>query len=207
VIATAQLTAADLAALPDDGNRYELLRGDLLTMPPTGLDHGMVFGETFWQFKRFARETDAGIVVSEVGFLLARDPPTVLAPDVAFIRRDRVPAAADRRGFAELAPDLVVEVVSPSNSMSEIHDKVLTFLETGVHAVLVLEPKRRPSPSIPRTGWREPWSSARSSTASTCCPVSRFRRRPVRLRSVAVNRKRSNPYGLRRRRLVRLRNR
>jgi Uma2 family endonuclease len=143
VIATAQLTAADLAALPDDGNRYELLRGDLLTMPPTGLDHGIVFGETFWQFKRFARETDAGIVVSEVGFLLARDPPTVLAPDVAFIRRDRVPAAADRRGFAELAPDLVVEVVSPSNSMSEIHDKVLTFLETGVHAVLVLEPKRR----------------------------------------------------------------
>ncbi len=141
--ATLLMTADDLAALPDDGNRYELLRGELLTMPPTGFEHGAVTGETLWQIKTFVRETGAGAVVTEVGFVLSHDPTTVLAPDVAFIRQDRVPQGPDRVGFAKLAPDLVVEVVSPSNSLAEMNDKVLTYLEAGVRMVLVLEPQRR----------------------------------------------------------------
>ena len=141
--ATFLMTADDLAALPDDGNRYELLRGELLTMPPTGFEHGLASGTSLWRLTDHVRKTEAGVVVTEVGFVLARNPTTVLAPDVAFVRRDRVPQGSDRIGFAELAPDLAVEVVSPSNSLAEMHDKVLTYLDAGVLMVLVLEPKRR----------------------------------------------------------------
>lgn len=143
MIATRPMTAEDLAAMPDDGNHYELLRGELVTMPPTGFDHGIVSMGAGWHLKNYVRETDAGEVVMEVGFVLSRNPLTVLAPDVAFVRRDRVPDPAARAGFVEMAPDLAVEVVSPSNTAAALQDKILTYLEAGVRLVLVLEPTRR----------------------------------------------------------------
>lgn len=143
MVATLLLDAEDLAALPDDGNRYELLRGALVTMPPANYDHGTVSLGAGWHLKSYARQTEAGDVMTEVGFILGRNPTTVLAPDVAFVQRDRAPAASERGGFVEMAPDVAVEVVSPSNSLAEMHDKVLTYLEAGVRMVLVLEPTRR----------------------------------------------------------------
>ncbi len=136
-------TVDDLLAIPDDGNRHELLRGEIIVSPPPGFLHGLTqLGLGSW-LRRHVDEASLGAVVTESGFLLKRDPDTVLGPDVAFIRADRLPPDAMQTTYLELAPDLVVEVVSPSNALAEMHDKVLTYLEAGVRMVLVLEPKRR----------------------------------------------------------------
>jgi len=136
-------TIADLLATPDDGQRHELLRGEIIVSPSPGFLHGKTQGRFSAILTNYADETGLGVVVTESGFRLHRDPDTVLGPDVAFVRADRVPPDADETTYLELAPDLVVEVVSPSNSLAEMHDKVLTYLEAGVRMVLVLEPKRR----------------------------------------------------------------
>ena len=136
-------TVDDLLAIPDDGNRHELLRGEIIVSPSPSYRHGKAQSRFAAVLVRYADETGLGVVVTESGFRLHRDPDTVLGPDVAFIRTDRLPPDADDTTYLELAPDLVVEVVSPSNSLAEMHDKVLTYLEAGVRMVLVLEPKRR----------------------------------------------------------------
>lgn len=66
---------------------------------------------------------------------------TIRAPDAAFVATDRVPV--DRTGFARLAPDLAVEVVSPSNTMREINDKICDYLDAGTRMVWIIEPRRR----------------------------------------------------------------
>jgi Uma2 family endonuclease len=136
-------TVEDLLATPDDGNRHELLRGEIIVSPPPGYLHSKRSTRFTAILVRFADESGLGTVLAETGFLLQRDPETVLGPDIVFIRADRLPVDAEETTYLELAPDLVVEVVSPSNSASEMHDKVLTYLEAGVRLVLVLEPKRR----------------------------------------------------------------
>ena len=116
---TTLMTADDLAALPDDGYRYELDRGVLVRMPPPKLRHGLVTS-------RFARllgdhvdERGLGAVGTESGFLLARDPDRVVAPDVFFIRADRLPPDDEQDRYLPF-PDLAVEVLSPSDSMSDV---------------------------------------------------------------------------------------
>ena len=136
-------TVDDLLATREDGQHHELLRGVIVVSPPPGFLHGRTslrFGATL---SRFADETGLGVVVTGSGFRLQRDPDTVLGPDVAFIRADRIPPNADDTTYLELAPDLVVEVVSPSNSLAKMQDSILTYLEAGVRMVLVLEPMRR----------------------------------------------------------------
>ena len=75
--------------------------------------------------------------------MLSRDPDTVLAPDAAFVRADRVPPPGHRQGFAALAPDLVVEVVSPTDRAGAVADKALRWLESGTRLVWVVYPDRR----------------------------------------------------------------
>lgn len=137
------LTAEDLAELPDEGSRFELIEGVLEQMPPSGFDHGLISAAIAARLDRFVRERDLGRVVgAETGFLLSRDPDTVLAPDAAFVSSDRLPPPAERRGFAALAPDLVVEVVSPSDRASAVADKALRWIEAGTRLVWVVYPER-----------------------------------------------------------------
>lgn len=138
----AACTAEELLDLPDDGFRYELVRGELRQMAPGGYEHGRVAARTARVLDGFVSEHRLGEVVgAETGFVLARDPDTVRAPDAAFVAAERVPT--DRDGYAELAPDLVVEVVSPSDRAAEVADKVLMWLEAGCRMVWVLYPQRR----------------------------------------------------------------
>jgi Uma2 family endonuclease len=81
------------------------------------------------------------VVTAETGFVLFDEPPTVRAPDVAFVVQNRLAFDPDR--FAPLAPDLAVEIVSPSNTLSEIHAKVTDYLEFGTRLVWVVEPRTR----------------------------------------------------------------
>jgi Uma2 family endonuclease len=91
-----------------------------------------------------ARSHALGLVVgADVGFVLARDPDVVYAPDVAFIRADRVPYGAAAKKFIEGAPDLVVEVVSPNDRWPAVKRKVDKFLKAGARLVWVVRPNDR----------------------------------------------------------------
>ncbi|MBI4520972.1 MAG: Uma2 family endonuclease [Gemmatimonadetes bacterium] len=136
------LTAEEFERLPDDGYRTELVRGRVVREPPAGYEHGRIGGELIYVLNRFVREHRLGeVLASETGFVLFHDPDTVRAPDAAFVAASRIPS--DPKGFAQLAPDLAVEVVSPSNTWSEVQDKVFDYLDAGTRLVWVLEPRRR----------------------------------------------------------------
>jgi Uma2 family endonuclease len=139
---TRLLTIEEFERLPDDGWRLELVRGQVVREPPAGFDHGDIAIGIGSLLRRFVDENALGAVVgTDSGFVLFDDPPTVRAPDVAFVREDRLDF--DRTRFAPLAPDLAVEVLSPSNTMSEIHDKVLDYLGAGSAHVWVVDPYSR----------------------------------------------------------------
>lgn len=136
------LTVEEFARLPDDETRSELVRGRVVREPPAGFEHGDIAARVAHRLREFVVREDLGRVVgAETGFVLCEDPPTVRAPDAAFVAAERLPA--DRAGFARLAPDLAVEIVSPSNTMAQMHDKVWDYLDAGTRMVWVIEPRRR----------------------------------------------------------------
>ncbi len=138
------VTAEELFSMPDDGFRYELVRGELRKMAPAGHVHGKVAINISTPLAQYVRAHNLGTVyAAETGFKLASNPDTVRAPDVAFIRRDRVEEVGNVEGYWPGAPDLVVEVVSPSDTYSEVEEKVLEWLEAGVRMVIVANPRKR----------------------------------------------------------------
>ena len=144
--ATRLMTADDLWTLPDDHRRYDLIRGVLHELPLAGVEHGELASEFGRHVGNHVSAHGLGKAYnSETGFILARDPDTVLAPDLAFVRGDRLPTPRSaRREFLPIAPDLVVEVVSPSNRAADVEDKVQDYLDGGVRLVVLVYP-------IPRT--------------------------------------------------------
>jgi Uma2 family endonuclease len=140
----ALFTADQLLHMPDDGYRYELIAGELRKMSPAGWKHGMVAGRLHGRLARHIEQHSLGEVFEgETGFLLASDPDTVRAPDVAFVRRERIAAEASSEAFWPGAPDLAVEVVSPGDTIHEVDDKVKTWLDAGARMVWVVDPKWR----------------------------------------------------------------
>ncbi|MDP8923370.1 MAG: Uma2 family endonuclease [Chloroflexota bacterium] len=138
------MTADELLRLPRDGKRHELVRGELRTMPPAGFEHGKWTSILDRSLGNFVAAHGLGeVVTGEVGFRLATDPDTVRAPDVAFVRRERLQAAGRVTGFWPGAPDLAVEVISPHDLYTEVEDKVAEWLEHGARLVCVVNPRRR----------------------------------------------------------------
>ncbi len=134
-------TAEQLMHLPSLGKRYELKRGELLMMTPAGALHGDVAMSLGALLRLYAQNHQLGkVLAAETGFKIHSAPDTVRAPDVAFVRKERVPAEGLPRGYWELAPDLVVEVVSPNDSATEIQNKVEEWLSAGVRRVWVVYP-------------------------------------------------------------------
>ena len=133
------LTADDLLAMPDDGKRRELIRGELFEMPPAGDNHGFVGAEFTVTVGAFVRHNRLGTSrMAETGFQLA--PGTVLAPDYAFISYERMASPPRARGYAQAVPDLVVEVFSPNDRHPPTERKVRLWLEAGVRLVIVAYP-------------------------------------------------------------------
>lgn len=134
-------TADQLYALPDDGNRYELIEGVLSMMSPAGSEHGRVAGRIFLRLATHVEQHGLGeTYAAETGFQIAESPDTVRAPDAAFVSRERLEAIAPTQGYLPLAPDLVVEVVSPNDSFSSIEAKAADWLKAGCQVVLVADP-------------------------------------------------------------------
>ncbi|HSY47704.1 MAG TPA: Uma2 family endonuclease [Thermoanaerobaculia bacterium] len=135
------LTADELLQLPDDGWRYELVRGELRKMSPSGARHGRVAAEIVGSLIAHMKRNRIGAVYSsETGFRISRQPDTVRAPDAAFVRSERVTEAA---GFFEGPPDAAFEVISPGDTYSEIEEKTRDWLRAGVKAVVVVDPRTR----------------------------------------------------------------
>ncbi len=135
-------TAEDLFAYSEQG-RYELVQGELEPMSPTGEAHGNVTILLSYYLVGYIVENRLGRpYAAETGFRIASDPDTVLAPDFAFVSRERL-TGETVEGYPALIPDLVLETRSPGDTRAAIARKVKRWLEAGTRMVLELDPKRR----------------------------------------------------------------
>ncbi len=131
-----QLLAADL-------QHCELIGGAVFMMSPAGFDHGRFASRIVTALENHVAPQELGVVTTaEAGFQLAHDPDTVRAPDVAFVRTDRIPLGGVK-GFFQGAPDIAVEVVSPNDRASEVTAKVQGWLQAGCLMVWVADPENR----------------------------------------------------------------
>src|SRR5437867_1591412 len=126
------LAAEDLYGLPRDERRQELLRGVLVSEPPPGGTHGRLLSRLGALLHEFVRPRRLGIIYGgDCGFILARSPDTVRAPDVAFITMERFQALEDESRYIPGAPDLAIEILSPGDRPGEVHGKVADWLAAG----------------------------------------------------------------------------
>lgn len=138
------MTIGEFVRLPDQEGRMELVRGAVVREPPPGAEHGHVGFRLARALADHVEENDLGIVATlETGFVLEVEPPTVRAPDVAFVARGRLPADGIPTGYWPLPPDLAVEVVSPSDRADAIEEKALDYLRCGVREVWIVHPRSR----------------------------------------------------------------
>jgi Uma2 family endonuclease len=136
------VTAEELYAMGDIG-RCELIKGEIVRMAPAGADHGDITAEITFLITKFVKEHQLGkIYAAETGFTIERNPDTTRAPDVGFVRNDRIPARGGR-GFFNGYPDLAVEVVSFNDLASEVTAKVEQWLASGTTSVWVVDPRTR----------------------------------------------------------------
>lgn len=143
-VQTQLLTGDDLLEIvaqnPD--KHYELIEGELVEMPPAGIEHNNVEGAATVLLRLFVRERRLGRVLpGETGFYTRGNDRTVRAPDVVFISYDRLPADQPNPGYGRVIPELVIEVVSPNDRADKIEEKVQEWLDFGVLLVWVIYPQ------------------------------------------------------------------
>ena len=118
------VTAEDLFALPDDDWRRELVDGEIVRMPPTGAAHGVVTARIGSLLHEHVSTRHLGVCCgAETGFVLQRDPDVVRAPDAAFVAAHRIPDTGVPDSYWPFAPDLAVEVVSPSDRLADVRPR------------------------------------------------------------------------------------
>src|SRR5437867_8191856 len=125
------------------GKQVELVRGQLVVREPSGTWLGAIAANLAYLLGDFVRRHGLGLVFAQdTGFKIGSDPDTVRAPDVAFVARERT-GLIRSRGYAELAPDLLAEILSPDDRPAEVLAKVADWLAAGTTIVWVLDPERR----------------------------------------------------------------
>ena len=139
------MTAEVLFQLSGEGRRYELVQGELQEMSPAGPRHGRIAMRLGSLIEQHTRQHNLGIVyAAETGFKLQTNPDTVRAADVAFVAHNRIPSEGEpEAGYWAIAPDLVVEVISPYDLASKVQSKVSDWLEAGCRLVWVVYPDTR----------------------------------------------------------------
>jgi Uma2 family endonuclease len=143
-VAEKLLTAEEFEKLPEAFTRRELVRGKVVEHMPPGGEYGPLAGDIYMLIKLWLkREGLNGYVAVESGYSLFQNPDTVRGPDVSYVRAERIPSEGIPKGYWKLAPDLAVEVVSPSETGQSVRDKVNDFLAAGTSLVWVVYPSTR----------------------------------------------------------------
>lgn len=138
------LTEDDLLRMPRASGRFELIEGELHAMSPTNSDHGATVLNLTGPLWLYVKRLKLGVVFgAETGFTIRKNPDTVLAPDLAFITQARVPAGGLPHKYFPGAPDLAVEVLSPSDTVLEVDEKVSSYLAAGTRLVWIVNSKAR----------------------------------------------------------------
>jgi Uma2 family endonuclease len=135
------MTAEELMNLDDIYHRHQLIKGELLTMPPPKSKHGRVTANLTMILGLHAKANRLGNVYTESGYKLESDPDTVLGPDVSFVSKERVDQTED--GYYEGPPDLAVEVLSAGDRRGLVERKLALWLETSTRSVWLVNPRRR----------------------------------------------------------------
>jgi Uma2 family endonuclease len=135
------LTAEQFLALPDNGPPSELVRGEVVYMPPPFFPHGVVCSNVVRVVGRFLDDHDLGTLTSnDSGVITERDPDTVRGADAAFYSYQRIPKGTRPAGYPKVSPDVTFEVLSPTQRWPEVLTKVGEYLHADVRAVCVLDP-------------------------------------------------------------------
>ncbi len=137
------MTAEEILTLEIPGKSTELVRGHLVVREPPSTYHGITAAKLLYLVAHHVFQNNLGEVAGQdTGFHIFANPDTVRAPDVAFIRKERC-GKITPRGYAKLAPDLAVEIVSPGDRAGEVLAKVGDWLEGGASLIWVIDPERR----------------------------------------------------------------
>ena len=138
------LTAEDLLELEGKGIKGELIRGIFCETVSTGIEHGEIAGNFIIGLGTHVKPRKLGRVFgSDSGIRLERGPDTVREPDVGYISAEKLPLGTRITGYSEVVPDLVVEIVSPSDTIREMYDRACMWLRHGVRLVWVAYPDTR----------------------------------------------------------------
>ena len=122
--------------LESDLDRFEYIKGELIPMPPTSIEHGNISSNIQWYLQSHVRANQLGrIYTSDTGFRVGE---RILMPDVAFISTSKLPD--DRSGIFSIPPELAIEVISPTDSTSKVVEKAFAYLDAGTQLVWILEP-------------------------------------------------------------------
>ncbi|MGI8496258.1 MAG: Uma2 family endonuclease [Gemmatimonadaceae bacterium] len=154
--ATSHMTAEQLLVSPLARERVELVAGAIRPMTPTGAPHACISSNLLIALGRHVKDRALGALFPEqAGFLLRRSPDTVRCPDIAFVAAHRLPPGGVRQGYLDVAPDLAVEILSPSDRPPAVSSKVSEYLEAGVRGVWIVDPDSRTVTIFARDGRAE----------------------------------------------------
>src|SRR2546422_733776 len=142
VSASPLMRAEEVERISIPGKVTELVRGRLVVREPPGTWHGAISAKLTYLLVGFVHHQGLGLVFGQdTGFKIGSDPDTVRAPDVAFVARERVGVIGER-GYAELAPDLLAEILSPDDRPAEVLAKVADWLAAGTKLVWLVDLER-----------------------------------------------------------------
>lgn len=129
------MSIAQYMQMPDDGNKYELFTGELIMSPSYFYPHGTVTGTIFAKLQRFLKSKPLGVVGLDTDVVM-RPLRTVLRPDICYISNER---RAIIRGHIHGAPDLAIEITSPSNWQNDVHFKRVQYERFGIREYWVID--------------------------------------------------------------------
>lgn len=141
VTTASQITIEELERTGGPEGLWELINGEFVEMPAAGGRHGRLGVKISSRLEVFVSDRELGYVYdAQTGFVLSEQPPTIRVPDVAFVQTERLPDGFDDGGFLRVAPDLVVEIISPSDRMVNVLAKVVMWLEAGTSLLWQVNP-------------------------------------------------------------------
>lgn len=141
MVATRTITIEDFERMGSDADDFELVDGVLRERGIMGGLHGEVGGEAYGRLYLYLAQHQIGrLYLSDTGFIIDRERGSILRPDIAFVRNERLPPRDNRIGYMPIAPDLVVEVISPNDRFVEVAEKVARYQRAGVPLIWIVQP-------------------------------------------------------------------